>query len=424
MFAPPLPLSQQASLLFCLFAGSFELLAYAASDMIMPGMPGVVDEMGAGSASVPLALVCYLVGGVLAQWVAGPLSDDIGRRPVMLAGASLFALSCLGLSLVSDMNQFLGWRLAQGASLGIVVAVAYPTVQEAFAQMQALRVTAWLSNIALLSPMLAPLAGAAWLTHLGWRELFLCQGVLGALVTLGLFITMPETVGVADHDGAMVQRRRLSLRDIGGDCLALLRHRHFMACAMAIGLIGAPVVAWIALSPLLLMHHLGMTQLGYAQMQLPIFGALIGGNLLLLRASRRRGLDGLLRLGTWPLAGGAAMACLAALMPAQDLALVVLMAGLSLYAVGVGIVNTTLYRLALFAPDSGTGTCAAMLGTVTVVLFCLGGLLVESSGASHEPACFGASSGVLGLLALAVLHVVMRQLADARRCTANEGDAS
>ncbi|WP_252343248.1 hypothetical protein, partial [Escherichia coli] len=32
------------------------------------------------------SMTAYLAGGMFLQWLLGPLSDRIGRRPVMLAG--------------------------------------------------------------------------------------------------------------------------------------------------------------------------------------------------------------------------------------------------------------------------------------------------------------------------------------------------
>ncbi|WP_259464209.1 MFS transporter, partial [Pseudomonas prosekii] len=79
----------------CLFIAAFELLTYMASDLIMPAMLTVTNELQASAKHVPYAFTLYLIGGVLLQWLVGPLSDHYGRRPLLLVGSALFALACL-----------------------------------------------------------------------------------------------------------------------------------------------------------------------------------------------------------------------------------------------------------------------------------------------------------------------------------------
>ena len=73
----------------------FEFATYLAHDMVQPGMLLVTREFNAGPEWVSTSLTAYLAGGIVLQWLLGPLSDRVGRRPVMLAGTAFFMLSCL-----------------------------------------------------------------------------------------------------------------------------------------------------------------------------------------------------------------------------------------------------------------------------------------------------------------------------------------
>src|ERR671929_1196771 len=64
-------------------------------DMSLPAMPQLQQSFGAGVASVQLTLSIFLVGFALGQVVCGPLSDRWGRRPVLLAGLTLFTVAGL-----------------------------------------------------------------------------------------------------------------------------------------------------------------------------------------------------------------------------------------------------------------------------------------------------------------------------------------
>lgn len=68
----------------------FEFAVYMANVMIQPGMMAVVESFNASHEWVPTSMTAYLAGGMVLQWLLGPLSDRRGRRPVMLAGVILF----------------------------------------------------------------------------------------------------------------------------------------------------------------------------------------------------------------------------------------------------------------------------------------------------------------------------------------------
>ena len=80
-------LGRQA-LLFPLCLVLYEFSTYIGNDMIQPGMLAVVEQYNAGIEWVPTSMTAYLAGGMFLQWLLGPLSDRIGRRPVMLTGVA------------------------------------------------------------------------------------------------------------------------------------------------------------------------------------------------------------------------------------------------------------------------------------------------------------------------------------------------
>ena len=85
----------------------FEFSVYIANDMIQPGMLTVTHEFGASAAWMASAMTAFLLGGALFQWLFGPLSDRIGRRPVMLGGTLFFIISCLATLLSNSIESFI-----------------------------------------------------------------------------------------------------------------------------------------------------------------------------------------------------------------------------------------------------------------------------------------------------------------------------
>ncbi|MGF6127367.1 DHA1 family multidrug/chloramphenicol efflux transport protein-like MFS transporter [Pseudomonas frederiksbergensis] len=380
---------------FCLAIAAFELLTYMASDLIMPAMLSVTEQLQASPAHVPYAFTLYLAGGIVLQWLVGPLSDQYGRRPLLLIGSALFALACLATYWVSGIEAFNSLRLIQGMGLGFVIAVSYPALQEVFCEADAVRIMAWLGNIALLSPLLGPLLGSLLLQWFSWRELFLLLGIAGLAVWLGLYGFMPQTQGLR------TPVKPFDLRGILHGYGRLLRNRAFVLSSIALGLMSLPLIAWIGLSPLLLIQGQGLSTLDYGLWQIPVFGAVILGNLLLDRLIANTALTQLIRYALWPFCGGLVALLIVGIYGASTGWLV---GCLALYGVGLGMSNAALYRLALFSSADSKGLVSAMIGMISISI--MGGLgsMIAAFGAGDSLDAFALIASIAGLACLLPLQ--------------------
>ncbi|MFJ2710681.1 MFS transporter [Pseudomonas sp. NPDC087346] len=390
---------------FCLAITLFELLTYMASDMIMPAMLAVTDEFKADPRHVPNAFNLYLIGGVCLQWLIGPLSDRFGRRRLLLSGCTLFGMSCAAAFISHSIEMFNVLRLLQGMGLGFVVAVSYPALQEVFCEADAVRLMALLGNVALLSPLLGPLIGSLLLEWLTWRQLFLGLGLAAASAWLGLFACMPETIGVIRRDGQQQAPVPFSPSEILRRYLALLGNRKFVGTSLALGLMSLPLIAWIGLAPLLLIQSLGLSAREYGWWQIPIFCAVIAGNLLLDRLLPTHSLSRIIGLAVWPFCLGLLMLIAVALTNAT---LVWLIAGLGVYALGLGMSNAALYRLALFSSDDSKGLVSAMIGMLSIAVMGIGGSIIATIGGSQSLESFALYAALGGMLCLPFLYRLLR----------------
>lgn len=91
-------------------------VAPLATDMYVPGLPQIAGEFAAPDAAVQLSLTGFLVGLAVGQAVLGPVSDALGRRPVLLAGALTFTVLSLcaavapGIAVLDAVRLLQGWR--------------------------------------------------------------------------------------------------------------------------------------------------------------------------------------------------------------------------------------------------------------------------------------------------------------------------
>jgi DHA1 family multidrug/chloramphenicol efflux transport protein-like MFS transporter len=351
-----------ATLLFPLALVLFEFAVYIANDMAQPAMLQVTREFGVDAGWVPLSMTFFLLGGAALSWLTGPLSDRYGRRPVLLSGVVFFIVSCLATYLVHSIEAYMALRVLQGMGLCFINAVGYAAVQEAYAEKTAVRVTALMANVALIAPMVGPLAGAALIELAPWRSCFLFIAVCALLALLGLWWKMPETVQPAANP------RPLSR--MGGDYLQLLRDRRFVLSVLCIPMLALPLMGWIALSPVLLVEDLGMSTLAYGLWQLPVFGGLIAGNLLLAARAEAWPLGRSVLLGMWPVVGGLVLMLAGVLYGHYQHIFLVL--GMSLMAVGEGLSFGVLYRFALMSSSLPKGVVSAGMSMLCMAGYGIG----------------------------------------------------
>ncbi len=111
----------------------FDLLASLAMDIYLPVVPVMPQALQTSPTLVQLTLSIYLLVLGLGQLLFGPLSDRIGRRPVLLLGALLFALSSFALAMSSSGAAFLTWRTVQAVGASAALVATFATVRDVYA---------------------------------------------------------------------------------------------------------------------------------------------------------------------------------------------------------------------------------------------------------------------------------------------------
>jgi len=390
-------LGRQA-LLFPLCLVLYEFSTYIANDMIQPGMLAVVEQYQAGIEWVPTSMTAYLAGGMFLQWLLGPLSDRIGRRPVMLVGVVWFIVTCLATLLAQNIEQFTVLRFLQGISLCFIGAVGYAAIQESFEEAVCIKITALMANVALIAPLLGPLVGAVWVHVAPWETMFILFAVLGAISFFGLNKAMPET--------ATRMGEKLSFPGLWHDYKQVLKNIRFIAGSLGLGFVSLPLLTWIAQSPVIIISGEQLSTYEYGLLQVPIFGALILGNLVLAKLTSRRSVRSLVIMGGWWIVPGLAVAAIATVISSH--AYLWMTAGLSIYAFGIGIANAGLVRLTLFSSEMSKGTVAAAMGMIQMLIFTVGIELSKHAYMSGGAGSFNLINLLGGIIWLGMMFIFLK----------------
>lgn len=151
----------------------FDLLASLAMDIYLPVVPSMPAELGTSPELIQLTLSLYLLGLGLGQILFGPLSDRIGRRPLVLGGALLFAFSSAALALANSAALFVALRLVQALGASAALVATFATVRDVYAgREEGAVIYGMFSSMLAFVPALAPILGALVAKGAGPRAIF------------------------------------------------------------------------------------------------------------------------------------------------------------------------------------------------------------------------------------------------------------
>jgi MFS transporter, DHA1 family, chloramphenicol/florfenicol resistance protein len=177
-----------------LLMAPFDLLAALAMDVYLPVVPHMPEFLATTPTTVQLTLSLYLLMLGCGQLIFGPLSDRVGRRPVLLGGALLFTVASAALACTSSATPFVALRIAQAAGGAAAVVATFATVRDVYAGRREGTVIYGLFGAMLaFVPAFGPVLGAVVNHGLGWRGIFLLLALLCSLAGMQAWSRWPET---------------------------------------------------------------------------------------------------------------------------------------------------------------------------------------------------------------------------------------
>jgi DHA1 family bicyclomycin/chloramphenicol resistance-like MFS transporter len=185
----PLPFPLLAAVL-----GLMSMFGAISIDMYLPALPALEAALQADPALIQMTLGGFLLGFGLAQLLFGPLSDSIGRRPVLIGGILLYIMGSILCATADTAASFVVARLLQGlgASAGPVMARAM--VRDLYSRDESAKMYSILMLLMGAAPMIAPVAGGQLLVYFDWRAIFWTLTAFGTLCLIVASVFAPETL--------------------------------------------------------------------------------------------------------------------------------------------------------------------------------------------------------------------------------------
>jgi len=183
-----MPKARPHLLTLSLLAGTY-ILAQA---IVVPSLSELQEQFETDYKTIQYTISGYLLGVAFVNFIAGPLSDRFGRRPIMLLFFSIFLISSLGCYISKDLNSFLFFRLCQSSSAaGLVLSRAI--IGDFSSKNETVKMLGLLSISMGIAPSLAPLAGGIINDFFGAKGIFLFLSLISLVLLILIITDLKET---------------------------------------------------------------------------------------------------------------------------------------------------------------------------------------------------------------------------------------
>lgn len=375
-----------------------------AIDMYLPAMPAIGADLSASPRAIQGTLVAYFAAFGVAQMVYGPWSDQAGRKPPLYAGLAVFLIGTALCALAPDARWLTLGRLVQGLGGAAVMVIPRAVIRDLATGADATRMMAAIMVVISVSPMLAPLTGAALLAVADWRAIFwalmLAAGASLILTRAALGETLPPAA-----------RRPVEVRAMLAGLRRLLTDRGFMTLTLLGGFGMASFFVFLAAASFVYTGQFGLSPTGFSLAFALNAVGFFGASQLAARLGQAHGPVRVVVAATAGFAGTAV--ALFGLGLAGGATLPVTMTGLFLANAFLGLVIPTAMVLALEEHGAIAGLASSLGGTIQMVA---GGAMIAAAG----PFLDGTAVPMLGAIALCAAlafllsRMIPRQAAPAR----------
>lgn len=390
---------------FLIWLAGLSVLGFLATDMYLPAFAAIQQDLQTDASAVSASLSLFLAGFAFAQLMWGPLSDHFGRKPVLLAGLSLFAVGCIGMLWVESATALLVLRFVQAVGVCSAAVSWQALVTDYYPANRANRIFATIMPLVGLSPALAPLLGSWILTHFDWQAIFATLFAITLVLMIPTLRLKPRT-----QHHPQTEDNKVSF-------MSLLRSRVYSGNVLIYAACSASFFAWLTGSPFIL-NDMGYSPAAIGLSYVPqTIAFLIGGygcRSALQKWQGKQMLPWLLALytlsifGTWAVAISGHATLTALLIP------------FCVMAIANGAIYPIVVASALLPFPQATGKAAALQNTLQLGLCFFASLMVSWLVATP---LLTTTSVMLVTIVLAMLGYLLQRRKNAEVWQPAESDA-
>ena len=163
------------------------------STILATAVPAIVDDLG-GFAQFPWLFSIFLLAQAVSVPIFAKLSDQFGRKPIMLIGVGAFVLGSVLCGLAWSMPALIAFRALQGLGAGAVQPMAMTIIGDIYSVAERAKVQGYVASVWATSSVVGPTLGGLFVDYANWRWIFFVNIPLGAVAAWALIRRFTEQV--------------------------------------------------------------------------------------------------------------------------------------------------------------------------------------------------------------------------------------
>ena len=166
-----------------------------AIDALLPALNIISSSLNViDSRDNQLLIIFIFIGLGIGPLLFGPLSDSLGRKPLVYAGFAIFIFASFICVSSESLEIMLLGRLLQGVGLSGPRTISISIIRDTYSGNYMARIMSFVTVIFILVPIVAPAIGKLILDSYGWEYIFYIQLIFTVLIAIWFYVRQPETL--------------------------------------------------------------------------------------------------------------------------------------------------------------------------------------------------------------------------------------
>ncbi|WP_233558665.1 multidrug effflux MFS transporter [Aquimarina sp. BL5] len=187
-----------AQLEFIVLMASLMSIVALAIDALLPALDIIGNTIGSTKLSDNQLLITMIFLGLgIGPLIFGPISDSIGRKPVVYMGFALFIIASFMCINATSLSVMIAGRIIQGIGLSAPRTIAIAMIRDIYSGDYMARIMSFITVVFILVPIIAPALGKSVLDHYNWQAIFYIQLIFSGLVSFWFWKRQTETLEIS-----------------------------------------------------------------------------------------------------------------------------------------------------------------------------------------------------------------------------------
>lgn len=161
-------------------------------DMYLPSLPNIAIDFNTHIAAVQKTITIFLIGFSLGMLVYGPLSDRLGRKPLLLIGMAIYVIATLGCIFAQFIEQLQWLRLLQAIGGASASVLSRALVRDLFSSEEIPKILSLMHIITMIATLIAPIFGALIVEYFHWTGIFIFLLIYSVLCMIWVKVCIPS----------------------------------------------------------------------------------------------------------------------------------------------------------------------------------------------------------------------------------------